>query len=254
MKKFPITARSAAIALSAAALAASFAGAPAFAQAAPHMLPPMGAPMPPHAAVISVSGSGTVYAKPDMAMLQVSVHREGPTAAEAAAQLKQDLPALLAELKKLLPEKDMQTSGWSVGPVYNQDAKQPEKFAAETQLTLKIRSTDQVGAVIDTALAKGANGMGGLSWINSEPQQLYLAAEAKAVADAQAKIDAYAKAAGGKARRILRISEQGGGAGPRPVLYSMRMSDSTPMEAGENAITAQIQVVAEMLPPKPAGK
>jgi len=172
------------------------------------IMPPMGAPIMPHGGMITVSASGTVYARPDMALLQVSVRREAPTAAEAAAQVKQDLPALLAELKKLLPEKDMQTSGWQVGPIYNEDSKAPKKFAAETQLSLKIRRTDQVGAVIDTALAKGANSMGSLSWAVSDPHKLYLEAEAKAVADAEEKINAYAEAAGRKAGHIIRISEQ----------------------------------------------
>mgnify|MGYP001547363658 CR=1 FL=1 len=74
-----------------------------------------------------------------------------------------------------------------------------------------------------------------------------LLAEARqaAVADARAKAETYAKAAGVTLGQILSISEDGG-ATPRPLYAPMpmlRAANAVPVAAGEQSIIANIQIV-----------
>lgn len=236
----------------AAVILSLFAAAPAWPQQAPAQSANGPAANTETLPRITVEGIGAAGAKPDMAVLQISVSHEAKTAKDAVAQVNQSLNPLLAALKKSLPEKDIRSSGWTVGPVYSQDNerknKQQKSFRAVSQLSVKIRETKQVGAIIDAALAAGATEISDLSWTNSETEPLYREARRQAVANALEKTASYARAANAETGRILRIEE--GGADSSPRFYARAaapiMADTAVAE-GENSYTARVQITTELI-------
>ena len=66
---------------------------------------------------ISVTGTGTVEAAPDMATLMIGVTTQGVTAAEALAENSKATEAVIARLTGSGVEaRDMQTSNLSINP------------------------------------------------------------------------------------------------------------------------------------------
>ena len=71
-------------------------------------------------------------------------------------------------------------------------------------------------------------------------------ARAQAVADARARAETYAKAAGVTLGPILAISEGSGEAVPRPMYRMAAMAAETRIAPGEQSITADVSVVWEI--------
>ena len=90
-------------------------------------------------------------------------------------------------------------------------------FQATNQVTVKIRDIGKLPAVLDSAIAAGANEMSGIEFIVSEQSKLLDQARDEAIADAHRKAELYAKAAGMKVGRVVAISEEGSAPPPRPL-------------------------------------
>jgi hypothetical protein len=71
-------------------------------------------------------------------------------------------------------------------------------------------------------------------------------ARAQAIADARARAETYAKAAGVSLGPILSISEGGGPVPPRPMYRMAAMAADTQIAPGEQSITADVSVVWEI--------
>ena len=72
-------------------------------------------------ALITVTGEGTVEAKPDMATINLGVTTEGTTAAAAMAANSAQLGAVLEQLRAAgIEDRDLQTSGLSLNPNWQQ--------------------------------------------------------------------------------------------------------------------------------------
>ena len=68
------------------------------------------------------------------------------------------------------------------------------------QVTVKIHDIGRLPALLDRAIAAGANEMSGIEFVVSEQSKLLDQARDEAIADAHRKAELYAKAAGSKAR------------------------------------------------------
>jgi len=207
---------------------------------------------------ITVEAEGTATARPDMALLQVSVSREAKTAKAAAEEAAQALQNVFAALKRQnIDDKDMQSNGLTVDTIYpleNAKAKGETRFRAGASLSLKIRDTKKLGQIIDAALANGANGMSDISWANSDPRPFYTAARQQAMANALEKVKTYAQAAGVTAGQILRIEEVSGNSGP-PRLYARAKSMSAmadmPVAEGEESYTVRVVLTMQLINDRP---
>jgi hypothetical protein len=71
-------------------------------------------------------------------------------------------------------------------------------------------------------------------------------ARVQAIADARARAETYAKAAGVTLGPILSISEGGGEAAPRPMYRMAAMAADTQIAPGEQSVAANVSVVWEI--------
>lgn len=204
---------------------------------------------------LAVSGQGEVRGTPDQAVLSTGVTTTAKTAAAALAENASKMNAVFATLKRLgVAEKAIQTSNFSVSPQYpsyNADAREPQQivgYQVANQVTVTLDDTRKLGPSLDALVAAGSNQINSVSFSIKDPAPLLTKARELAVADAMARAQTYAKAAGVTLGPILSIQE-GEAETPRP-LYNVAMVAGrvapTPMAPGEQSVTASITVIFQV--------
>lgn len=202
---------------------------------------------------LEVNGSSFVTAAPDMASINLGISVQDPalkTAQEQANQTAQDvLDALLA---LGIPKEDITTSNYNVSPVYDYSGETTTLtgYRVTNQLQITLRDLTKLNDAVDTAVEKGANEIGSLSFGVLDQSPLYAQALQGAIADAQGKAEAMAKAAGKTLGRLIQVVEQSAGAA---VMYEQRsyaVMDSaaggTNLQAGQTEVRASVKLVYEL--------
>ena len=193
-----------------------------------------------------VSGEGRVFAKPDQAILSSGVVTRGKTAVQAMADNAKAMNAVFATLKKLgIPDKWIQTSGYSVGPIYTNDKDGMQHltgYEAANQVTLTASDMSKVGKSIDALAASGSNSIGGISFAFANPKPMMAQARRMAVADAIDRAKLLAQAAGVTLGPIMTIQDGGSWSPqpPRPMMAMRGVAESTPIAAGEEMLNANV--------------
>jgi hypothetical protein len=155
---------------------------------------------------------------PDLALITASVVTEAKTATEARSKNAEKMLEVMTALKATeIAKNDIQTSGISLNPQYryeNNQAPMITGYQANNTVSIKIRDISKTAEVIDIVISKGVNQLNGPSFDVAKPEIILDRLRAKAMANARARADIYAKAAGLKISHIIGISE--GGAGYMP--------------------------------------
>jgi len=203
----------------------------------------------PH--TIAMIGHGEIRATPDMAQVTIGVTATAATAAQAVAANSARMKTVFAALAKLgVPEKNVQTANFFVLPQYtNGDNNAPRRltgYQVNNDVTVRLEDVGKLGSALDALVAAGANQINGISFSIQNDAPLLEKARAQAVADARARAETYAKAAGVSLGSILSISEGGGEAPPRPMYRMAAMAAETRIAPGEQSVTAEVSVVWEI--------
>ena len=199
--------------------------------------------------LVTVTGEATVGAAPDTAVIRVGVNSTAKTAREASDANSKQMTAVLAAIKDAgIAGRDVQTSRLSLQPQYDSSRPGISKlvgFQANNQVTINIRDIGKLPAIIDQAIAAGANEMSGLEFVVSQQSKLLDQARDEAIADARRKAELYAKAAGAKLGAVISISEEGSSPQPRP-MQAMRGGAGVPVAPGEQTLRAVVTVSYEL--------
>jgi uncharacterized protein YggE len=199
--------------------------------------------------LITVTGQASVAVAPDTAMIRIGVSSQGKTAREASDANAKRMTAVLAAIKASgIAERDIQTSRLSLQPQYDPNKGGTARllgFQVTNQLSIRIHNIDHLPAILDRAIAAGANEMSGIAFIVSEQSKLLDQARDDAIADAKRKAELYAKAAGAKLGRVVAITEEGAPAPPRP-MQAMR-AGAVPVAPGEQTLRATVTVSYELV-------
>lgn len=207
---------------------------------------------------IAITGRAEVTAVPDRADVTLGVDAEGKTAAAAMAENARRMSAVFEALTAAgVAREKIGTTGLSLQPVYDYPHQQGRNgpprlvgFRASNMVQVRVSEMDSVGKVLDATVEAGANTIHGISFSVSEADRLLDTARAEAVADARRKAEIYAKAAGVRLGKVLRIDEAGGG-GPQP-LYRVKamameaMRADTPVAPGEQTLGISVSVLWEL--------
>lgn len=199
------------------------------------------------APAIIVTGEGRVEAAPDMATLHIGVRARAETPGAALEEMSDRAGAVLARMEAAgIAARDLQTSELRLAPVWQRDRDEPEPrligHEATTRVTVRLRDLAGLGAVLDAAVADGADSFDGLEFGIAEPRALADEARRRAVADALRKAELYAEAAGVPLGPVSRITEAATGT-PRPMMLRdapMAMEAAVPIAEGELEITARV--------------
>ncbi len=201
--------------------------------------------------MITVSGSGEVSVRPDLAVVQFGVQKVADTARAALDANNAAMSNVITLLKEAgIDEKNIQTSGFSIFPQFDYQAKSPRNneiigYQVRNSVTVKVTDLSMLGALLDKAVDAGLNEGGQISFTNQDIKALQRKAQTAAVKDAMEKAQLLADAAGVKAGRIVSINE-GGISSPQlpvPVRAAFEAKASVvPMESGENSYSAYVTV------------
>merc|ERR1711916_84368 len=189
-----------------------------------------------------------------MGYLNGGVISEATTAQEALQKNASDMAGVFEALKAAgVPEKDIQTSNFSLNPRYEYP-KNGQRiltgYQDSNQVQANVTDMENVGKVIDAMVAEGGNSFSGVSFAVEDPSDLMNEARRKAIKDAMARAELYAEATGYTIARIVTIEEGGSYAPqPRPVMMARSMaadeSASTQISGGELTYSANVNVVFE---------
>jgi uncharacterized protein YggE len=204
---------------------------------------------------ISVSGTGTVLAAPDEAVLTVTVETEADEAAPAADENAQKMQAVVDRLKSEgLPDEALETSSVSVFPVqeFTPDGQSSVRsYRAQNTMRVTINELDQVASLYAAVIEAGANNVQGPEWRLSDNSVAVQEALSKAVASARGKAEALAQAADAGVGDVLSLSEET--TVPGPFFDTAARAEAAagdvavpPIEPQQLTVTATVRAVYQL--------
>jgi uncharacterized protein len=213
--------------------------------------PPAQAAETPSPPSISVDADGKVMATPDLARLTLEVETQSATAAAAGQENAKQAGGVISAVKQVLgPEDKLRTLGYRLMPVHSsKDKSSPPEikgYRAVNQLEVKILDVARLGTVIDTAMKNGATRVNGPYWSHSRLEELQRQAAVNALERARRLAEALAQAAGLKIKGVDKISTGIRFISPRAAgetFMAAKAASPTPIEVGEEEISAHIQAV-----------
>ncbi len=197
---------------------------------------------------VTVTGSASVDAVPDVARVTSGLVSEAATASAALAANSETMAALIAGLKSAGVEaKDIATGSFRVEPRYVHDGNgrnpKMDGYQVNNEVAVTVRDLSRLGRLLDEMVKLGANRIGGLSFEVSGADKLKDEARRLAVADARRKADLFARAAGAEVGAVLRIAEDGDVMAPRPQFAARAaMAGGVPIERGTQSLEAHVTV------------
>jgi uncharacterized protein YggE len=191
---------------------------------------------------ITASGLGTVTTVPDRAHFSFGVQAQSRTASQALAAADTQLRRVVAALREAgVAQADIQTDQISLSPQTSEDGGAIVGYIAVTSVSVRVRSVHRAGPVVDAAVAAGANQVYGPSLTRSDQAALYRNALEAAYADARAKAQALADAAG-VTLGAMTSTVEGGGIVPMPQAAGRAEDARATIEPGTQEIQATVSV------------
>jgi uncharacterized protein YggE len=202
---------------------------------------------------IRVSGSGSVQAQPDVAIVILGVRTEAKEASQALAQNSERMQALLGTLKSTgVAAEDIQTQSVRLWPRY-EDAPPESSTSGETRrlvgysasnvVQVRVRDLGGLGGLIDTAVQAGGNEIQGIRFEIDDPSPLLDRAREAAWQDAQHKAQQLAGLAGLTLGEATKIEASDRALGPvvreMPAIEAAR---AVPVEPGTQNVEANLTV------------
>ena len=192
---------------------------------------------------VTVTGEGIVTAVPDRAQVSAGVESRAATARGAlqanATAMEKVLDALRAR-----GAEDVTTQTVSLSTAFDEQGR-PNGFVASNVASAET-SLAGAGALIDAAVAAGANQVYGPSLSRSDADELYRGALAKAVDDARQRAAILAKAAGRELGGVTTMVESGASDSPVFAKAEAARDASTPIVSGSQETAAMVSVTYEL--------
>jgi uncharacterized protein YggE len=188
---------------------------------------------------VTTTGHGVVTVVPDEASVSAGVHTQADSAAAALAQNAKLMSSVIAALKTA-GGSNLQTQQVSLYPQTN-DQNQVTGYVADNSVSAEAKIAG-AGALIDAAVAAGANNVDGPNLDTADQSSLYAQALKDALGAAKVKAQAIAGAAGLTLGSVLRVHE-GGSSAPVPMFAQAKAAGAdVPIEAGTQQIQASVTV------------
>lgn len=210
----------------------------------------------------SVSGSGIVYAKADIANINIGFKTDiRKEAAEASLESSDKMKAIITSLKDLgVDEKDIKTTNYSLSPVYKWTENEGQVlrgYEVSQSVQVKVRDLEKIGEVISQSAEKGANQVGNVSFSIDDEYELKNEARELAINKAQEKAKLMATQAGMRLGKVKGVFESDNRNYPEPMpMYANAMKDMaggavmeetmSTIQTGQNEIRVEVTLIYEV--------
>jgi hypothetical protein len=208
-------------------------------------------PAPVEPPSIVVSGEGVMKVAPDQAWVRIGAESRSKNSKDAQQQNAAVMTAVQQKVASFgLPKDAIKTVGIDLQLEFDyRDGRQtPRGYVARNTIEVRVDDLSKLGDVLDAAVASGATNLHGLRFDVKDREKQEQQALQLAVTNAMEKAQAIASAAKRGIDRILRIEESFVGRAPQPMMMervaAARADASTPVEAGELEIRAQVRLTA----------
>ena len=198
-------------------------------------------------ATLRVVGTGTVTVAPDTAAVTVGVDvtEETLTAAQTAATERME--AILAAVEAAgVADADVQTAYFGVNPIraYDEMGNPGEVtgYQVTNQVSVQVRDLDTVGTLLEGVVEAGANSIFGVSFYLADPSEAAAEARERAVADAAARADGLAAAAGQSVGEIRAIAETFAPGFVGDAKGQGQAAGAPPIQPGTTTVTVNVEV------------
>ncbi len=197
---------------------------------------------PSAGSTITVTGNGTVDARPDRASFDFGVTTNGATAAEALGRNSSEARRIIAALKGAgVPSSSIKTTQVSLWPQTSSNGTRITGYQASNSVNVTA-AFGKSGALVDAAVRAGANNVDGPNLDTADKSSLYDQALKQAVVQAKGKAQVIANAAGLTLGRVLTVHE-GDNSTPVPMFAEAKAAGPTvPIEVGTQQIQASVTV------------
>lgn len=205
---------------------------------------------------INVSGTGETQVSADTAIISLGVSARDRDVLKAQQQVNAKIAAIRKALTDMgVKEESINTDYLNIYASYDysSDQEQIEAYNANSSLAIRVTDMDSVGALIDAAFAAGANTLGGITFSASDTAEARSESLKKAIADAKAKAEVLAEAAGMKITGIETISENGVysygndvsnfSARGKDVMEEAEVDSGTIVQAAKLIVSAMVSIV-----------
>jgi hypothetical protein len=205
---------------------------------------------------LTVVGTGTVEAQPDIVYLTLGVDLKADNAATVVADASARMERVLAALKAAgVAEEDIHTVSYNLWVEQRYDPQTGQytgvlDYHIMHSVRVTLRELDKVGTVLAAAVEAGSNSVSEVSFSVADPDKLASEARTKAIADAQKRAQEMAGTLGVSLGKVLSVSESGGYV-PTPVYYdgrggAMESAAAVPLPAGSFSVSISVVVVYEL--------
>ena len=162
---------------------------------------------------ITVTGNGETKVPADTAIISLGVSARNRDVQKAQQEANKTIAAIRqALLDDGAKEENINTDYLNIYAMYDYNSDDMEEvvgYNANSTLAIKVENIEDAGAMIDAAFAAGANTLNGITFSAEDTEEAQAESLKKAVADAKAKAEILAEAAGLKITGIEIISEGG---------------------------------------------
>ena len=213
---------------------------------------------------IDVVGEGEAFAIPNIATITFNAESRAKTVAEAQKTVNKIVADSLAFLKSSeIADTDIKTANYSAYPEYvypcsdrpcpagTANTPTVSGYLVTQSISVKVRATENVGAIIDGLGKTGATGLSGPNYAVDNPESVKQEARQKAIANAEVKAKALAKDLGVRIVRIARYTEDVGGSYPSPMYmkaeaYGSADAAGATLPKGENTYNSRVTITYEI--------
>jgi uncharacterized protein len=197
---------------------------------------------------LNVSGRGEVQVKPDVATIMLAVITEAQKAEEAASRNAEQAQRVIKQMRALgIPERDIQTSGLRLSPVYRYDDDSSYRrivgYRAENSVSVKA-PIELAGEVFDSGIEAGANEASGMIFGLRDERPYREAALEAAVkaAHQEARVVSDAMGLSLLPPREVMVDREGG-----PIIFQAdirteKAMAATPVMPGTLTISAEVRI------------
>ncbi|MDP9205045.1 MAG: SIMPL domain-containing protein [Gemmatimonadota bacterium] len=159
---------------------------------------------------VTATGRGETHLPPTFAVVMIAVSTRAGSATEAASQNAAKVASTLSSLRAAgVASEDVSNEGYNVEQAYNEKS-QRAGFTARNSIRVRVPSVDQVGRIIDAALAGGATDISSVQFGAATIGDARRSAMTEAVRQARADAEIIASAAGGRLGRLISLSAESG--------------------------------------------
>ena len=199
---------------------------------------------------ITVPGAGSVVVEPDICSVRLGVNVIASTAGAARESAAQTMNAILdAVLAQGVARRDVRTALVSLNPTMDYSDNSGPRitgYQVQNSVSVTLRDLAKAGQLIDAALGAGASTLDSLDFRLEDPMQATDQARVFAMADARARAETIANAAGQPLGNVISVTEGQFMSPPTPypaARMSLKAEDaSTPVESGTQEISVAMTV------------